>query len=66
MQNDDALTHYTVAIDQLSYGLNEIKKLFGIKARPAFGWQIDSFGYSKEQASLFAQVCHFNSQLCVI
>lgn len=64
VQNDDALTHYSVIIDQMSYGLNEIKKTFGLKARPAVGWQIDSFGYSKEQAALFSQVS--NQARCIV
>lgn len=56
VQNDDATTHYTANIDQLGHGLRTIKNIFGPKARPVTGWQIDCFGYSKEQASIFAQV----------
>ena len=54
--NDEASTHYTAIIDQHTTGFTFLKNNFGECARPKIGWQIDPFGHSREQASLFAQV----------
>lgn len=54
--NDEAATHYTAIIDQLSLGLRFIERTFGDKARPRVAWHIDPFGHSAEQATLFAMV----------
>ena len=53
--NDEATTYYTDIIDQQTLGLKFILKEFGKCARPRSAWQIDPFGHSREQASLFAQ-----------
>ena len=54
--NDEATTHYSAIIDQHTVGFRFIQQNFGDCGRPKIGWQIDPFGHSREQASLFAQV----------
>ena len=53
--NDEATTYYTDIIDQQTLGFKFILKEFGECARPRAAWQVDPFGHSREQASLFAQ-----------
>ncbi|XP_067938019.1 lysosomal alpha-mannosidase-like [Watersipora subatra] len=54
--NDEAGTHYNAIIDQHTRGVSFLNKTFGECGRPRVAWQIDPFGHSKEQASLFAQM----------
>ena len=54
--NDEASTHYSAIIDQMTIGLEFINETFGECGRPKVAWQIDPFGHSREQASLFAHV----------
>ncbi|KAF2897557.1 hypothetical protein ILUMI_08617, partial [Ignelater luminosus] len=54
--NDEATTHYQSIIDQFTYGLKAIDDAFGSCGRPKVGWQIDSFGHSKEMASIFSEL----------
>ena len=54
--NDEAATHYSAIIDNHKLGFEYLRNNFGKCGRTKIGWQIDPFGHSREQASLFAQV----------
>lgn len=54
--NDEAATNYHSTIDQMTWGFQKLNETFGACGRPKIGWQIDPFGHSREQASIFAQL----------
>ncbi len=54
--SDEGATHYNSIIDQHTLGAKFLRDEFGTCGRPKIGWQIDTFGHSRETASLFAQV----------
>lgn len=53
--NDEATVNYQSTIEQMTLGLKFLNDNFGKCAQPKVGWQIDPFGHTNEQASLFAQ-----------
>ena len=54
--NDEGATHYHAILENLSFGLKKLNETFGACGVPKVAWQIDPFGHSKEQASMFAEM----------
>lgn len=54
--SDEAATHYSALIDEMTIGTRWLNDTFGACGRPKIGWQIDSFGHSTEQAAIFRKV----------
>ncbi|CAG9841044.1 unnamed protein product [Diabrotica balteata] len=54
--NDEACVNYQSTINQFTWGLRLLNDTLGECGRPKVGWQIDPFGHSREQASLFKQM----------
>jgi len=52
--NDEATTHFTAVIDQMTLGHQFLQDEFGV--RPTIGWHVDPFGHSAMQASMFSQM----------
>ena len=56
VMNDEATPHYSMIIDQMSYGHRWINRTFGSKYLPTTGWQIDPFGHTIEFGSILSQI----------
>ncbi|XP_022651208.1 lysosomal alpha-mannosidase-like isoform X2 [Varroa jacobsoni] len=54
--SDEAATHYSALIDEMTIGTRWLNDTFGACGRPKIGWQIDSFGHSTEQAAIFRKM----------
>lgn len=55
--NDEAVSHYSAIIDQMTLGHKNLYKIFGqCGGINKIGWQIDPFGHSREYASLLSQM----------
>lgn len=52
--NDEATTHYTDIVDQMTVGHEFLFREFGV--RPLIGWHIDPFGHSSSHPALFARM----------
>lgn len=54
--NDEAAAHYQSIIDQFTWGFRILEDTVGECGQPKIGWQIDSFGHSREHASIMTQL----------
>ncbi|CAH2056095.1 unnamed protein product, partial [Iphiclides podalirius] len=56
VQNDEATTDYLQIIDQFTWGLRKLNDTLGPCGKPKAAWQVDTYGHTREQASLLAQM----------
>ncbi|OQR96352.1 lysosomal alpha-mannosidase [Thraustotheca clavata] len=59
VMHDEATAHYSVMIDQTSFGHAFLLHEFNVK--PRIGWQIDPFGHSSTQGSLLSSGVNFDA-----
>jgi len=52
--NDEATTHYSGVIDQMTLGHNFLLREFGVV--PKIAWHVDPFGHASTQATLFSKM----------
>ncbi|XP_026322545.1 lysosomal alpha-mannosidase-like [Hyposmocoma kahamanoa] len=55
-QNDEATLGYGQIIDLFTWGLRKINDTLGPCGKPKAAWQIDTYGHTREQVSLLAQM----------
>ncbi|CAB3257391.1 unnamed protein product [Arctia plantaginis] len=56
VNNDEATPDYLHIIDQFTWGLRKINDTLGPCGKPKAAWQIDTYGHTREQVSLLAQM----------
>ena len=53
---DEATSHFRDMVDQYSLGHQWLASELGVRAPPAVGWQIDTFGHSQAHAALLGSM----------
>ncbi|XP_063545417.1 lysosomal alpha-mannosidase-like [Cydia strobilella] len=56
VQGDEATTDYLMILDQFTWGLRKMNDTLGPCGKPKAAWQIDTYGHTREHASLLAQM----------